>query len=222
MDADPGGLFQRFSGGDLFDTSPWSLEATDEKESLWASRSGPEAVHATVLLIQGRQVVTGEGLELLAAPCAAELPERLSLGETLAAAREARAVPILPWGFGKWWGARGQKVAAALESHHPSELLIGDNGGRARLAWKPRLLTMAAQRGFAILRGSDPLPISGDDQRVGSFGSLLRGHLGSDRPAESVRQLLGHIAVQPRPFGRGANLSSFFSNQLRVRLGSRP
>jgi hypothetical protein len=219
MDAEPQGLFQRVAEGKASDVCAWILEATDEAGSLRASRGEAEGEGEPLLLVQGRQVVTAEGLELLAAPCPTVLPSRLSVDETLAAVSEARAVPILPWGFGKWWGARGRLVASILESRRPSELLIGDNGGRARLAWKPRLLTLAAQRGFLILRGSDPLPIAGDDRRAGSFGSLLHGHIDSGRPAESVRQLLGHLGTQPRQFGSGAALSTFFSNQVRVRIG---
>ena len=174
-----------------------------------------------LLVVEGRQVVTAEGLEVLATPCSMELESGRPIEETLAAARDREAVPILPWGFGKWTGRRGRIVRHLLESHDRRDLLLGDNGGRLELGGKPKLLTLGAQRGFPVVRGSDPLPIASQVDRAGSSGSLLRGDFDATRPAASVRALLGRLAQTPLAFGRGAGPLSFVAQQLRMQLRRR-
>ncbi len=177
--------------------------------------------HQPVVVVEGRQVVTAEGLELLAAPCAADLPAGAALTETIAAALRLGSTPILPWGVGKWWGARGRRIAALLESPDARRVLLGDNGGRLAIGWTPRLLTLGAQRGVAVLRGSDPLPMAAECDRVGSFGSLLMGPFDHRQPATALRQMLPTAVGNPRAFGRGAGPLQFLTRQLRAQIAKR-
>ena len=169
-------------------------------------------------LVEGRQIVTAERLELLATPCTVDIPDGLPITRALREVERHGAVPILPWGFGKWTGRRGRAVAALLDSWSPGRFLLADNGGRPRASWKPRLLTLAAQRGFTVVRGSDPLPQAADVRRVGSSGSLLRGGFDWTRPAASSRTLLRYLHQSPRSFGTGVGLVAFAVNQVHVRL----
>src|SRR4029077_15635911 len=87
----------------------WSFAPTAEPESLIVRRGDDR-----LILIAGRQVVTREGLEALALATAEDFPDGLPLDETLDRIRAAGALPVLPWGFGKWWSSRGSRVAQEL------------------------------------------------------------------------------------------------------------
>lgn len=195
----------------------WRIAPTAEAGSLAIHSASAEPL----TVVEGRQVVTAEDLEVLAAPCASDLPSGLELDRTLEAARGLGAVPILPWGFGKWLGRRGRIVARLLDSPSTGRVLLADNGGRLGLGSKPRLLTLGAQRGFPVVRGSDPLPIASDGGRVGSSGSLLRGAFERARPAASVRRLLSALGEPPRSFGRGVGPLVFVANQIRMQMRRR-
>ena len=205
------------AAGESLERLGWERLETAESGSA-ALRFGDAPV---LLVVEGRQVVASEGLELLAVPCAEDLPGDGSLDSTLVAARGRDAVPILPWGFGKWTGRRGRIVRRLLEAPERGGLLLGDNGGRLELGGKPRLLTLGAQRGFPVVRGSDPLPIASEVERVGSAGSLLRGAIDPSRPAAGVRALLRGLAQTPRAFGRGPGPLSFVLHQVRMQLRRR-
>lgn len=215
METDDRSLSSRLSdGAERLEEAGWQCGPTAEPGTATLRSGGGPPLH----IVEGRQVVTAERLEVLATPCSDALASGLSLGETLRAARRSEAVAILPWGFGKWTGRRGRIVRALLESPRRDGLLLGDNGGRLELGVKPRLLTLGAQRGFPVVRGSDPLPIASQVRRVGSSGSLLRGPFDPDRPATSVRALLGDLRRPPRAFGRGPGPISFVLHQAWMQL----
>lgn len=168
-------------------------------------------------LIAGRQVVTCEGLEILALGCTARVPDGLALEEAVAAAREANALVVLPWGFGKWWLGRGKVIRRLVQSTEPSGLFLGDNGGRAGLLGRPRLLTWAERRGFMVLPGSDPLPLAGQVERVGAYGFRLRDDIELARAGSRIKAALhGH----PRPlevFGTLETMTGFIASQAALR-----
>ena len=199
----------------------WRTEPTAEAESL-------RAVHpsgASLLLVDGRQIATRERLEVLALAATPDVPEGLPFEETLARVLESGAVAVIPWGFGKWLGARGARVRAALERAEPGRLFVGDNGGRLRGSPTPRLLREAGHRGIWTLPGSDPLPFPGEFRRAGRRGFLLPGPLDPHRPAESLRARLAALERQPTAFGRGVGPVRFAITQarmqVRVRAGRR-
>lgn len=195
-------------------TGGWEPRPTADAGSLTIHHPDRPAISVVV----GRQVVTADRLELLATPCPADLPSGLPLVETVDAAQQLEAAAILPWGFGKWTGHRGRIVSELLESWSPGRLILADNGGRLDLSWKPRLLTLAAQRGFPVVLGSDPLPLASEARRVGSSGSLLRGDFDPIHPAASTRVLLHGLREPPRSFGRGVGPIAFVTNQIYMQL----
>lgn len=212
METGRGNLIHRLEG--TGGAGDWHAEPTTEAGALTLVHEDRESL----VVVEGRQVVTTERLEVLAAPCADDLPSGLPLPDTLTAAERHGAVPILPWGFGKWTGRRGRIVARLLDSWSPDRLLLADNGGRLAFGWKPRLLTLGAQRGFPIVRGSDPLPRASEVSRVGSSGSLLRGSFDARRPVSGVRALLGACHQSPRSFGAGVGPIDFLTNQVHMQL----
>lgn len=199
----------------------WSVRPTAEEESVFVSRERG----ATLTLVAGTQIVTRERLEVLALGSRADFGSGLSLFEALSAASAAGATPVIPWGFGKWWSARGRLVEALLRRSDAPRFFLGDNGGRPRIAPTPRLFHLAAERGVAVLPGSDPLPFPNQVGKVGGYGFVLRGDFAPDRPAASVKRILAGLTRSPESFGRRESVPGFLRAQLgmqwRVRSGIR-
>jgi len=217
-------FFQRFrDGGAAGGWGGWTFEPTAEPESLTARRRGTDD---RLVLIAGRQIATREGLEVLALCTAEEVPDGLSLGETLDRVRAAGALPVLPWGFGKWWLSRGERVARQIrELPADAELYLGDNAGRPAGALPSRLLRAAEERGIPVLPGSDPLPLETHADRAGSYGFLLSGKLDPDRPAQSLARRVRRVRAaggRLRPFGRRSGLLQFCRDQATLRAIGRP
>jgi hypothetical protein len=187
----------------------WRFEPTQEDESLLAMSETGERL----ILVAGRQTVARERLEVLALGRDLELPDGLPLVETLERVRESGALPVLPWGFGKWWGWRGSVVAEALGQD--GELFLGDNGGR--LGPEPALFRQARKLGIRLLPGSDPLPFSRHMGLAGSYGFVLPHAVDTDRPAETLLRRIRESG-QPRAFGRRAGLSRFLRDQVGMQL----
>lgn len=196
----------------------WQLEPTAEAASLIArSRDG-----ATLVLASGRQIAVEGRLEVLALCTAERFPDGGSLAATLARVRAAGAVPVLPWGFGKWWRRRGARVAAIVRGAVPGSLLLGDNGGRPRSSSEPRHFRLARSRGLPILAGSDPLPFPDQLRRVGTYGSILSAkELDPRRPCASLARALLALRSTPPTFGSRVTLPAFAWAQLRLRARRR-
>jgi hypothetical protein len=190
----------------------WTFEATAEDCSLAAGNSSGDRF----FLIAGRQIATREGVEVLALGCDAEISEGLPLDEALTHVRACGALPVLPWGFAKWWLRRGTLVSAAFRSRNGTELFLGDNAGRPALAGRPSLFREAWDQGVPVLPGSDPLPFPEHADRAGSYGCVLAGPLDEERPAEFVLGALRRIKGQPRIYGCCSDLSGFVRDQVTV------
>jgi hypothetical protein len=193
----------------------WTFAPTGEEASLVARRSpGGERL----LVVAGRQVRTREGLEVLGLATAEEFPDGLPFEDALARVRWSGAVPVLPWGFGKWWFYRGGLIEALLRRPEPKWIFLGDNGGRPGMGGTPRLLREARRRGIPVLPGSDPLPLAGHEARAGSYGFLVTEGVDERHPAAALRQWLRGLAVQPPTFGGCQRLAQFCRDQINLRL----
>jgi hypothetical protein len=194
-------------------TAVWTFERTAEEESLFVRRSTGECL----LLIAGRQIVCREGLEVLAlatVATVATVPDRLPLAETLERVRESGALPVLPWGFGKWWGGRGRIAMAAVRDRGAGELYLGDQSGRLGLAPLPALLGEARSLGVAVLPGTDPLPFPRHANRAGGYGFALGDALDESRPAAELRRRVRALPPGfPPSFGRCRSLAGFVRDQ---------
>lgn len=202
------------SGGE----QSWSFERTDEDNSLWAVRDSPRR---RLLLIAGRQLVTREGLEVLALGCTAELADGKALGPAIDVTLAAGAIPVVPWGFGKWWGRRGALLAELLQGPGERRFFVGDNGGRAALLPRPRMFETAAQNGIFVLPGSDPLPFAPQTTKAGRCGFRLQVALDERRPAAQLLAMLRDGDRQPRVFGRYESLAGFIGQQVAMQLHKR-
>lgn len=195
----------------------WGFRETEESASLVARRDDGE----TVVVVAGSQLRTADGLEVLALCSAREFEEGRGLRETVRAVRRAGAVPVVPWGFGKWWGRRGRLLRDLIEGAPPGSMMLGDNSGRPRLGPRPRLFRRAGEEGIAVLPGTDPLPFSGEERKVGSFGACLRTCPGLDRPAASLREHLAGLRSVPGRYGTGETVWRFLRHQVAMQLRKR-
>jgi hypothetical protein len=194
----------------------WSLASTAEAESLRLGR-GEDVLY----LVAGRQVITTERLEVLALGTRDTIPDGLPLAETVRRAVGAGALPVVPWGFGKWSGTRGRLLADYLQTEDARAVLLGDNGGRPAIGRLPVLLAEAERSGRPIVPGTDPLPIASQVRRAGSFGFVLAGPADSARPCDAVLGYLRSLRGQPRRFGRLMPAHAFVIAQLRMQWQAR-
>lgn len=167
-------------------------------------------------VIAGRQIITSEGLELLALATHAAIPDGVSLADGMKRVRDAGGVPVVPWAFGKWWGRRGVVVREALQRDDAPDL--GDNSARPAILSDPALFRYAESRGRMVLPGTDPLPLSDHETRAGSYGFVLEAGVSSDHPAMSLVSALGARSQSPRRFGSRVGPLEFIRHQLALRM----
>jgi hypothetical protein len=191
----------------------WAIARTGEPESLMARR----ADGARLLLVCGRQIRAAEGLELLALATCARFADGQPIAAALRAIEAAGALPVLPWGVGKWTGRRGRIVAGLIDAGRPG-LACGDNANRPRLWPEPGLLRRARSRGLRVLPGSDPLPLPSEAGRAGRFGFALDGALDANQPARDLARRLADPRTQIIPYGRLESPWRFASNQALLRV----
>ena len=191
----------------------WELHPTQERESVLARR--PDA--ATVALIAGQQIQTCQGIEVLGIGTVSDVPSGLPVKETADLVREAGAIVVLPWGFGKWLLRRKRIVEGLLESPWHRKLQLADSGARPSGTPEPALFQRAKAAGIPVLAGSDPYPLSGHERRVGQYGVLVPDFPLDERPAQRLRHHLSK-RDQLRFFGQRDSLWSALLGQIRLGL----
>jgi hypothetical protein len=195
-------------------TGAWRIEPTDEPVSLVAHRND----RAPVVVIAGRQIVCREGLEVLALGTRATFADGQALHHTLGLVVAEGALPVVPWGVGKWQGKRGRLIAELLERDRDRPLFVGDNGGRMRLAPRPRLFARAEQKHIPVLAGSDPLPLPHQLAKVGGYGFMAEVTLDENMPFATLRGYLESLDTSPNTFGRLESLSGFLRSQVTMQI----
>lgn len=194
----------------------WRIQAVlEEPQSLVAEHGD-----GWIAVVCGRQVRCEKGLEVAALGTTREFADGRSFAETIRAVQAAGALACLPWGFGKWLGARGALVRRALEEHAPGSLAICDNGGRLQLLGRPGLVREAARRGFKVLPGTDPFPLGNDHRRAGGFG-FLAGPVSRSHPWRDLVGWLDARGDSPPPYGRALGPVRFLANNVGIQLHNR-
>jgi hypothetical protein len=194
----------------------WSIHLTDEQESLRLSHADWPGL--PLYIFAGRQIVTSERLEVLALATASKISDGLSTHEAIDAVHGENGIAVLPWGAGKWLGARGEVIQKVIENGEAGSIFVGDNGGRPTFWGTPKQFDLAARRNIALLPGTDPLPLSGEDKRVGSYGASLQGEISEATPAADFKRLLTTRGGDVKPFGTRMNPFRFFKAQISLRL----
>lgn len=195
----------------------WQILRTEENCSVYAKHSSGQGI----FIFAGRQIVTGEDLEVLALLTADEFQDQLPIEQVIQQVISKGGIPVIPWGFGKWIGQRGKILSRILEQNKGSVLFLGDNGGRPVFWPKPTYFKQAEQRGLKILPGTDPLPFASESGRPGSFGFTIQGFINPAQPAQSVKQILLDPNSQLQSYGQREMPLRFFRNQIAMQLVKR-
>jgi hypothetical protein len=150
-------------------------------EKSWNIRHGSDdkcliAAHpdlGEIVVVAGRQIVTAERLEILALGSVQKWDDGLAVYDVVQSVIDSGAIPVLPWGFGKWLGQRSDIVANLIKKFDDGSLFLGDNSGRPELMPTPAEFTGVSGSAMRILPGSDPLPFKSEYDRAGSFGFYI-------------------------------------------------
>lgn len=187
---------------------------TAERESVrLASRIG-----IPLVVIAGRQIVSREGLEVLALGTRQHFEDEQPTEEVLRKVSRVGALPVLPWGVGKWLGKRGRLVEELIDRSDLPAFFVGDSGTRPSFWPQPAQFRQAEARGIKNLPGSDPLPFPSEAERVGRYGAILEGSLNLETPARHLKQRLLDSSTSLQQFGDRETLGRFARNQLRMQL----
>lgn len=188
----------------------WERNRTHESLSLClVSKEGQ-----ILVVIAGRQLVTRGGLEVLAIGTTEQFEEGRPVETLIREVSQTGALPVVPWGVGKWVGARGRRVDQLLRDPDLPPFFLGDNGNRPDFWPRPSRFRTAEKEGIKNLPGSDPLPLPGEAQRVGSVGVVLEGGLDLERPADDLKRKLQDSSTSQRRFGSGVTPLRFVRNQV--------
>jgi len=192
----------------------WTFHKTNEKCSIYAKLNSNQGL----FIISGQQIITREGLEVLSLCTEKKYYDGEHLEKVIRAVRGIEGIPVIPWAVGKWIGQRGVLVKQILHKIETSGIFLGDNGNRPSFWPKPPHFRLGEKKNIKILPGSDPLPLSSESGKAGSFGFSLNRSISHEYPARDLKQLLTDPAVPFRSYGRLENPYHFFRNQLALRM----
>lgn len=194
----------------------WAMNAIPgEAESLLAQRKDQR-----ILIVCGRQVRCASGLEVTALGTTLDFADGRPFEETIADVKSRGGLASLPWGFGKWLGARGRVVRASLKRHDPRSLAICDNGSRLEAFGPPRLIRQCRSSGYLVLPGTDPFPFGKDHRRTGSFGFLVP-EPGTSEPWRDILSWLQSLDESPPVYGAASSPGRFLINNIGIQFYNR-
>lgn len=169
-----------------------------------------------LLVAQGRQLVSREGLEISALVTPLNIPDHSETAQSLIKqVLDSGGIPVLNWAPGKWFFKRGHIVADCLERFSPRELTIGDTSMRPTLWPLPAQMKTGQKRGFTILAGSDPLPFPSEVYQIGTYGLRCESSFDDTKPAIALRSLLREQS-SCQIMGRRSGPLEFLSRQARI------
>lgn len=192
----------------------WRVEESGEAFSLILYHENFPSMQ--LIIAAGRQLITAEKLELLALLTEEEFEDGMTLERGVQAVNEAGGIPVCPWGVGKWMGDRG-KILNTYMMNHNELFFLGDSGGRPPFWPRPSLFNGDSVKA-KLLSGSDPLPLSGEESKVGSFGTYINCECPKEQPVTFLRELLKKPGVELRGYGKSCCSLMFFKNQIALRL----
>lgn len=198
---------------------PWNFSLNNDSGLVEAEKQGD-----ILYLAPARQVNTAGRLEMLLLGCDHDLEDKQPANDLINEYGE-KYVLVSPWGVGKWLGKRG-KVLIDIMNHAKKPFALGDNGGRPffwpvphfNLLHKLRKgegQTMLKQN-LPIINGSDPLPVSGDYNRAGSYGVTFQ----SDQALtlKNVLESLKSTSSELANFGKPMGLIQFVQSRIKMAM----
>jgi hypothetical protein len=170
------------------------------------------------MLVGGVQFSAREGFEVVGIGCNLPIQDNQPAKDLVSAVRAAEGLPVLPWAFGKWIGARGREVRHLLDGDDGGDMMLGDNALRPQPCLMPSQFGAARERNIPVLPGSDPLPLAGDHSRTGTYGFSFDGQVSSAKPVSSFMQQLAGLHTQPHIVGRRLGWIGALLAQFRIRV----
>lgn len=174
-----------------------------------------------ISVIAGKQIVTAERLEILALACDADVRHGVSARDTIEEILTLGGVPVLAWAPGKWMFHRGDVVADLIKTAAPGRLLICDPAIRPSWCPEPALMRLARSRGLTVIHGSDPLPLHGEEELIGTWCSMFDGDFDLSRPAWSMRRFLLSGGHPIHPAGRRCSPLKSLSRLINHRISGK-
>ncbi len=169
-----------------------------------------------LILVAGRQIVTRDRLEVLALGLTAAPEDGLDTEAAIEAVLAAGGIPVLAWAPGKWLFHRGRCVQAAI-ARWGRALAVGDSALRPAPWPEPALMKRARRRGLAVLPGSDPLPLPGEDRVPGLYGLTCPAEPGARSPLAILRRVIQVRPADIRPAGRRRSGPAVLRALVRLR-----
>jgi hypothetical protein len=194
----------------------WTIQRTGEDFSLAARLNGRESL----MIIAGRQIKTAEGLEVLALGTLDSLEEGKPVEILLRKISQSGALPVIPWGVGKWFGRRGDLVRRLIDQDEIRPLFLGDNGNRPVFWPRPKIFDRAEEKEIYILPGSDPLPFPSEIEKIGRIGFKIDGSINPDHPGRDIKKILHNPDIKLQSYGSRETPFRFFWNQLKMNLSA--
>lgn len=195
------------------DRGSWGSRHTDESTSICLQRND-----VSLAVIAGRQVRTAENLEVLLIGTRDEVRDDLPIEDVLLQSAHLDVPAIIPWGFGKWWGSRGELMRSLLRVDAIPFFLLGDNSNRPRLSIHPSLFRLASGDRGAPVPGSDPLPFPRETAVVGRYGFVIRKPFDAVRPTRFLINELSNRPFVAETYGRLEGPLRFVRNQISMQL----
>jgi hypothetical protein len=194
-----------------------TIDQTGEDISLKVTSEQAEII----FLIAGRQIVTREKLEVLALGTSIDFKDGSPIDNLITEIAEDGAIPVIPWGFGKWVGKRSKLLRDTFKNDQLSRFFIGDNGNRPKFCPESALFGVAKKNKIINMPGSDPLPFIGECNRAGCFGFAIQGSLNMKEPWKDLKKKLLDPNMVFEYFGEFESPLRFLRNQLAMQYHKR-
>lgn len=195
----------------------WSIRWGGGEECLIAGHP----VLGEIEIVAGRQIVTAEKLEILALGFVGKWEDGLPASDVVKSVVSSGAIPVLPWGFGKWLGSRRRAVESLIDEFGDGSLYLGDNSGRPALMADPAEFALARRLGMRVLPGSDPLPFSFEYDRAGSFGFYVDNFVDRESVWTGLRAILRNGESSLHSYGALESPFRFMRNQIAIQYVTR-
>lgn len=168
-----------------FRTIGLEVLAGGEEHCVALGKQGKQAL----CLIAGRQIVTREKLEILGLGMEEVVPDGLSAEEAVEKVIATGGRPVLAFAPGKWLFKRAGLVRHLAEKYGQN-LIVGDSALRP-LGWgAPEIMRRARANHIAVLPGSDPLPMPGEEKSAGCYGFIYQGLFDTTRPLTAMNEII--------------------------------
>ena len=195
----------------------WTIQKSGEENCLVASHPS----QGSIAIVAGRQIVTAERLEILGLGLLASPEDGQPISDVIKFVADCGAIPVLPWGFGKWMGGRRHVVRELIDKFGDGSLYLGDNSGRPRIMPTPAEFALAEKAGMKKLPGSDPLPFASEYDRAGSFGFYVDDVAIQDGIWARLRDILQAAESDVHDYGTLESPLRFLRNQIAMQYVTR-